>query len=232
MYYEMKARELLADAVVEFCGPDKERPDFNDGDFHVVNASIALRAITKALTPTEPDADLVERVAKKLRAVFYELGAIDPDNSSGQADLERLARAALSAIPSQGWEPIATLQARVQPWMMECFGAETSGDVTERCDRFIEEAFELVQALDYDPNRIRQLIEYTYGRPAGEPKQEVGGVMVTLSALCLATGMDMHEAGETELARIWTKIDKIRAKQAAKPAGIALPMISPQDEVK
>ena len=41
--------------------------------------------------------------------------------------------------------------------------------------------------------------------------------MITLAALCLANGLDMHAAGETELARIWTMVEKIRAKQAAKP---------------
>lgn len=40
--------------------------------------------------------------------------------------------------------------------------------------------------------------------------------MVTLAAYCLATGIDMHAAGEAELARIWTKVDVIRAKQASK----------------
>ncbi len=41
--------------------------------------------------------------------------------------------------------------------------------------------------------------------------------MLTLAALCLAQELDMHEAGETELARVWAKMDVIRAKQAAKP---------------
>jgi len=117
----------------------------------------------------------------------------------------------------------ASFQSRVQPWMLECFNAEIAADITERCDRFIEEDFELVQALGHDPTRIDALKHYVFNRPAGEPSQEVGGVMVTLAALCLATGLNMHEAGETELARIWTKIDKIRAKQAAKPTGSALP---------
>lgn len=48
--------------------------------------------------------------------------------------------------------------------------------------------------------------------------------MVTLAAYCLAHGLDMHQAGETELARIWTKVEAIRAKQKAKPAGSALPV--------
>ena len=37
----------------------------------------------------------------------------------------------------------------------------------------------------------------------------------------------MHDAGETELARIWTKVEKNRAKQAAKPKGSALPQAWP-----
>ena len=47
--------------------------------------------------------------------------------------------------------------------------------------------------------------------------------MVTLAAYCLAHGLNMHTAGETELERVWTKVEKIRAKHAAKPKGSALP---------
>ncbi len=47
--------------------------------------------------------------------------------------------------------------------------------------------------------------------------------MVTMAALCLAQGMDMHKAAEAELSRIWTKVEQIRAKQAAKPAIGPLP---------
>lgn len=117
-----------------------------------------------------------------------------------------------------------SFQARVHPWMMECFGPEISADRLERNDRFIEEALELVQASDYPPSRAHELVDYVYGRDQGEINQEVGGVMVTLAAHCLAHGVDMHEAGETELARIWTKVPQIRAKQAAKPKGGALPV--------
>lgn len=118
----------------------------------------------------------------------------------------------------------ATFQARVQPWMDACFGREISMDREERGDRLLEEAFELLQSGGYDPARVLALRDYVWNRPAGEPSQEVGGVMVTLAAYCLAFGLDMHAAGETELARIWTKVDAIRAKQAAKPTGSALPV--------
>lgn len=120
--------------------------------------------------------------------------------------------------------PDLTFQARVEPWMRECFGDVIPFDKVERGDRLLEEVFELLQSGGYDPARVAALRDYTWNRPAGEPSQEVGGVMVTLAAYCLAFGLDMHAAGETELARIWTKVDQIRAKQAAKPTGSALPI--------
>ena len=122
-----------------------------------------------------------------------------------------------------------TFQQRVQPWMMACFGAEISADRKERNHRFLEEAVELVQSCGCTQSEAHQLVDYVFGRPVGEPAQEVGGVMVTLAALCLANDLDMHQAGETELARIWTKVEAIRAKQAAKPKHSPLPQAQPAD---
>lgn len=110
-----------------------------------------------------------------------------------------------------------SFQQRVQPWMMACFGPEIAADATERNHRFLEEALELVQSCGATKEEARHLVDYVYGRPAGERAQEIGGVMVTLAALCLAHGEDMHAAGETELARIWTKVDEIRDRQLTKP---------------
>lgn len=129
------------------------------------------------------------------------------------------ARAALTA------EKVAAepFQSRVQPWMLECFGAEIAADKIERNHRFFEEATEAVQANGMTRSEAHQLVDYTFDRPVGELHQEIGGVMVTLAALCLASGQDMHAAGETELTRIWTKVEAIRAKQAAKPKHSPLP---------
>lgn len=117
----------------------------------------------------------------------------------------------------------ASFQGRVEPWMLECFGAEIAADKKERNHRFLEEALELVQACGAAASEAHQLVDYVYGRPVGDKHQEAGGVMVTLAALCLAQGLDMHASGETELARIWTKVEQIRAKQAAKPKHSPLP---------
>lgn len=121
---------------------------------------------------------------------------------------------------------MSIFQDRVQGWMQLCFGAEISADKLERNDRFIEEALELVQSLGYDAARAHALVDYVFGRPVGVPEQEVGGVMVTLAALCAPNGLDMAVAGEVELERILHPdlVAKIRAKQAAKPTGSALPV--------
>jgi hypothetical protein len=115
-------------------------------------------------------------------------------------------------------------QDRVGDWMLACFTPEIVADKLERADRFIEEALELVQATGYCRERAHALVEYVFNRPVGEAFQEVGGVKVTLAALCNPHGINMDAAAEAELARVWTKIDKIRAKQASKPVGSALPI--------
>lgn len=138
----------------------------------------------------------------------------------------------MAAALSASAEPSApaSFQQQVLPWLMECFGAMIAGDREERNHRFLEEALELVQSLGCSAADAHQLVEYVYGRPVGEPPQEVGGVMVTLAALCLANGLDMHQLADTELARVWTKVDQIREKQKSKPQVAPLPGVYPGRE--
>lgn len=113
----------------------------------------------------------------------------------------------------------ATYQARVSTWAESCFGA-THYDMTQRGDRLLKEVLELLQSKGYDGARVAPLVDYVFGRPAGEPAQEVGGVMVTLSTFCTVANIDMLAAGEAELARINEPavMARIRAKHAAKNA--------------
>lgn len=120
-------------------------------------------------------------------------------------------------------DKVKPFQDRVLPWLLTCFGPEIAYDRIERNHRFLEEALELVQACDCTADEAHQLVDYVFSRPVGEKPQEVGGVMVTLAALCLSQRMNMQDAGETELSRIWTKVEQIRAKQAAKPKHSPLP---------
>jgi len=120
-------------------------------------------------------------------------------------------------------------QRDVDLWMDACFGETIKRDQLERADRFMEEALELAQTLPgFGADRAHALVDYVFSRAVGDRFQEVGGVMVTLAALCNASELDIPDAAETELARVWTKVEAIRAKQAAKPTGIALP-VAPVD---
>lgn len=130
----------------------------------------------------------------------------------------------------RGGEVVA-FQSGVDQWMDACFGDTIKADKVERCDRFIEEALEFVQAIGYSAERAHALVDYVFGRDIGEVNQEVGGVMVTLAAACNTVGVDIGAAAQAELARVWTKVEAIRAKQAAKPTGSALPIAHPTPKV-
>jgi hypothetical protein len=111
----------------------------------------------------------------------------------------------------------------VEHWLDACFPASVRADRSERTHRFLEEALELAQANGCSRDDVIALVDYVFRRPAGQPDQEVGGVMVTLASLCSAVGISMDEAGNRELDRNWDRIDVIRAKQQSKPHGSPLP---------
>lgn len=114
-------------------------------------------------------------------------------------------------------------QREVNRWAVECFGEEIARDKSQRSHRFLEEALELVQAGACTKEEAHQLVDYVFDRPVGEITQEVGGVMVTLAAFCNAYGINMRACGNNEVKRIWTKVEKIRAKNLAKPKFGPLP---------
>lgn len=118
---------------------------------------------------------------------------------------------------------VPSYQEQVEEWLEACFPPSVRSDLAERTHRFLEEALELAQANGCSGDDAIALVKYVFGRPKGEPRQEVGGVMVTLASLCSASGIQMGEAGDVELARNWNRIDAIRAKYQAKPHGSPLP---------
>jgi len=195
---------------------------------------IAGAAIASWPTATLADIDLARQAAPLVLMRMNMAPGTTVDALAGMlATMAPAYRAMLAAAPAapaqeQLAAPTDSFQSRVQPWMMACFGAEISADGAERNHRFLEESLELVQASGCTASEAHQLVDYVFGRPVGERAQEVGGVMVTLAALCLAQGLDMHAADETELARIWTKVEAIRAKHAAKPKHSPLPAAIPQ----
>lgn len=115
---------------------------------------------------------------------------------------------------------MSPFQERVAAWVVDAFGRQVAFDPQERAMRLLEEALELAQAAGLRKLQALALVEYVYGRPLGLVAQEVGGVMVTLAALCSAFYLDLGRCASDELARAIAHTREIRAKQAGKPHDI------------
>lgn len=204
-----QAEEMVRHIVEDL--PATDRTGLGNGLDRVGAAFDALSDLQQEIL-----ASLMERIADHVAAERLSFAARERellDANNRYLDEARIARATAAG----------GFQSRVDPWLIECFGETIARDRQERNHRFLEETLELTQAAGCTASEAHQLVDYVFSRPVGEMPQEIGGVMVTLAALCLAHGQDMAEAGERELARIWTKVEAIRAKQAAKPKHSPLP---------
>lgn len=117
-------------------------------------------------------------------------------------------------------------QVRVRQWVSFVFHRNPEGQsIRTRTFRFLEEALELAQATGCTEEEAHKLVKYTFGRPIGTATQEIGGVMVTLAALCDATGLDLRSSAITELVRVEhpDMMERIRKKQASKLQDSPLP---------
>lgn len=111
---------------------------------------------------------------------------------------------------------VVDFQDDVYFWIKECGGDSLVHDARNRHWRFVEESIELAQACQVPKEDVLALVDYVYNKPPGEVYQEIGGVFVTLLALCNAENEELAECGNIELKRVWANIDKIRAKMAAR----------------
>lgn len=109
-------------------------------------------------------------------------------------------------------------QDAIRGWMREVFAGQSGKDLQTRIYRFIEEALELAQSLGCTQEKAHQLVDYVFGRPVGEPGQELGGTMTTLAALANAADLEMGFESHREFMRINKPeiMQKIRDKQASK----------------
>lgn len=116
-----------------------------------------------------------------------------------------------------------SFQKRVASWLIDCFGSEVGLSKDERTHRFLEEALELAQAGGCSRTDASVLVDYVFSRPVGDISAEVGGVLVTLAGVAEAHGLDMDDAGETELVRNQRRTPAIREKRARKLRNSPLP---------
>lgn len=96
-------------------------------------------------------------------------------------------------------------QAIVVDWGRRAFGPDHMADMIVRAARFFEEAAELVQAIGLPPEHAMRAFNHVYGREPGKISQEVGGVGVTLMALCDAVGLSTDDCEVAEINRCLSK---------------------------
>ena len=126
-------------------------------------------------------------------------------------------RVHIKALPNQA--TVLRYQTACVLWSQQCFGEEKLHDRALRNLRFFEEAAELVQACGMTKEAAQQVLDYVYDRKAGDPAQEVGGVMSTLAILSFANSINLGQAAFAELDRVKDPevMEKIREKELAKP---------------
>ena len=107
-------------------------------------------------------------------------------------------------------------------WVVQTFGPQTPDKRGARGLRFIEEALELVQATGLTAEKCHQMVDYVFGRPVGEVRQEIGGTFFCMLMLAQFEGIDADDALEEEIGRAWSKQKAIREKHAAKPEWVKL----------
>jgi hypothetical protein len=121
-------------------------------------------------------------------------------------------------------------QNAIGAWVRRCFGQKIEKSPQERVRRLLEEATELAQAEDLREADAHGIVSYVFGRPKGEPRQEVGGVSITLLAYCHARGLNADECEIAELHRILSlPEEKFRKRMQEKSdAGVGMQMESGQ----
>lgn len=110
-----------------------------------------------------------------------------------------------------------TIPGRIARWVVSRLGEPLLTDREERALRLVEEAIELAQAEGIPYAHIVNVAQRVYSRPAGEPAQEMGGVMVCAHAWAIAAEESLAALTEREVSRIEAVPAEVtRAKHDAK----------------
>lgn len=86
-----------------------------------------------------------------------------------------------------------------------------------RAMRLLEEAYELAQAEGVSELECVIIRDQVYGKPAGEPRKELGGVLTTAFAYADCADFDSSDAFWTEFERIMdpAMMEKVRHRNLA-----------------
>lgn len=113
---------------------------------------------------------------------------------------------------------MALIQYRVNGWLRACVGDEVTNDLTERNNRFAEEAIELLQACGYSYAQLVAMADHVYAKEAEtDIAKEAADVLICLAPLATARNIELGEAVSGRIDENWDRINLIREKNRNKP---------------
>lgn len=170
----------------------------------------------------------MEEACDVLKSAVDSLSVKDGSTISGLDKAASIIAAALSNTYESGRRGAGSYQDRVAEAHHALFHDDPT-DIPERLARHVEETLETAQAFGMSADEVRQLVDYTFSRPVGEPAKEIGANLLTLASLCIVTGHDMMTCGEADLEKLKRPetITRIRAKRATRHGRGPLPGLDP-----
>lgn len=96
-------------------------------------------------------------------------------------------------------------QRTVSDWCRNAFGDDQASGLPQRGIRLLEEAIEAAQAAGCERDMSHKLVDFIFDRPAGELKQELGGIGVTVLALAAAANLSADVCETREIERVLSK---------------------------
>lgn len=112
-------------------------------------------------------------------------------------------------------------------WAARCFGTEHVTNLPIRSLRTVEEAIELCQALNVPKGAVLAAVDLVYSRPPGDPKQEIGGILLTTNIICESINTEPAALFERELRRVLRKPPAEMAKRNQDKINLGLDAGSP-----
>jgi hypothetical protein len=119
---------------------------------------------------------------------------------------------------SPDWKGYGIDQVVVEQWVRTTFGDKMFESKEERAARVLEEAVELYQVFG-PGNRAKahKIVDMVFDKKVGELHNELGGLIVTLLAVCGNEGLRLDEMANKEITRIKSLPgDGFRKKQRDK----------------
>lgn len=98
-------------------------------------------------------------------------------------------------------------QRLVQDWLARAFGPvlDRHADPRERARRVLEEALEFFQSVEGSKHEAYTLVDRTFGRPPGQPLEELGQLGITLLAAGVGLGASADVQERMQLEAIMDK---------------------------